>query len=151
MKNIDRRLARELFEKQYGRRISDATWYRLNKVFDPATFPLCEKNVIWLADLKKQFPQINFRFTSIVTAVKESQRFLQSRSNISGLEVLNLFDSYGIKIHANTLTKWFKPIHGFSRKRVYKSQELAPIILAAYAYKLRKENARNFQSITEIN
>lgn len=29
MKSFDRRGARELFEKQYGQRISDATWYRL--------------------------------------------------------------------------------------------------------------------------
>ncbi len=149
MKNIDGKLARELFEKHYARRISDATWYRLKKVFDPTTFPMSEKNVIWLADLKKQFPQINFRFVSVVNAVKQSQNFLQNRSNISGNELLNLFESQGIELHANTLTKWFKPLHGFSRKRVYKSQELASIILAAYAYKLRKENGRNFQSITQ--
>lgn len=148
MKNIDMKLARELFEKRYGQRVSDATWYRLKKVFDPTTFPLCEKNIIWLADLKKQFPQINFRFTSVVNAVKQSQNFLQNRSSISGNELLNLFDSYGIKIHANTLTKWFKPINGFSRKRIYKSHELASIVLAAYAYKLRKENAREFEAIT---
>jgi len=147
MKTFDGKLARELFEKRYDRRISDATWYRLKKVFDPA-FPMTQKNVIWLADLKKQFPQINFRFVSVVNAVKQSQNFLQNRSNISGMELLNLFESQGIELHANTLTKWFKPLHGFSRKRVYKSQELASIILAAYAYKLRKENSRNFQSIT---
>jgi len=149
MKSLDRKLARELFEKRYGQRISDATWYRLKKVFDPTTFPMTEKNIIWLADLKKQFPQINFRFASVVTAVKESQKFLQNRSNISGMELLNLFESQGIELHANTLTKWFKPLHGFSRKRIYKSQELASIILAAYAYKLRKENSKNFQSITQ--
>jgi len=149
MKSLDRKLARELFEKRYGQRISDATWYRLKKVFDPATFPMTEKNVIWLADLKKQFPQINFRFASVVAAVKESQKFLQNRSNISGNELLNLLESQDIKLHANTLTKWFKPLQGFSRKRIYKSQELASIILAAYAYKLRKENSKNFQSITQ--
>jgi len=147
MKSLDAKLARELFEKRYGQRISDSTWYRAKKMFDP-NFPMTEKNIIWLADLKKQFPQINFRFTSVVAAVKESQRFLQNRSNISGMELLNLFDSYGIKIHANTLTKWFKPIKGFNRKRVYKSQELASIVLAGYAYKLRKESAREFEAIT---
>jgi len=147
MKSLDKRLAREVFEKHYGQRISDATWYRLKKTFDHITFPFTEQNIIWLAHLKKQFPQINFRFDSVVTAVKESQKFLQNRSDISGNELLNLFESQGIVLHANTLTKWFKPIHGFSR-RIYTSQELASIILAAYAYKLRKENAREFQALT---
>ena len=150
MKSLEWRGARELFEKQYGQRISDATWYRLKKVFDSATFPLTEQNIIWLAKLKKQFPQINFRFSSVVNAVKESQKFLHNRSNISGMELLNLFDNHGITIHANTLTKWFRPIHGFRRNRIYTSQELAPIILAAYAYKLRKENVKEFQSLSTI-
>jgi len=147
MKTFDVKLARELFEKRYDRRISDATWYRLKKVFDPA-FPMTAKNIIWLADLKKQFPQINFRFISVVNAVKESQNFLKNRSNISGMELLNLFESQGIQLHANTLSRWFKPLHGFNRKRVYKSHELASIVLAAYAYKLRKESAREFEAIT---
>jgi hypothetical protein len=150
MKTLDKRVARELFEKHYGQRISDATWYRLKKVFDPISFQFTEQNIIWLANLKKQFPQINFKFASVVTAVKESQQFLQKHSNISGDELLNLFDAQDITVHANTLTKWFKSIHGFSRKRIYKSSELASIVLAAYAYKLRKENNQPIDSLTLI-
>ena len=146
MKPLDKRSSRELFEKQYGRRISDATWYRLKKVFDN-TFPLNEVNIIWLANLKKQFPQVNFRFESVVTAVKDSQKFLNNKSEISGCELLNLFDAQDITIHANTLTKWFKPLHGFNRRRIYKSSELASVVLAAYAYKLRKENNHPIHSL----
>ena len=148
MKASNGRSYRDLFEKQYGRRISDATWYRLRKVFDVSTFPINEQNIIWLADLKKQFPQVNFRFESVVNAVKESQRFLKNKSEVSGDEFLSLLKVQEIEIHANTLTKWFKSVHGFNRKRVYKSSELASVVLVAYAYKLRKENNQPIRSLT---
>lgn len=146
MKPTDGRRSRLLFERQYGRRISDATWYRIRKIFDKS-FPASEQNIIWLADLKKQFPQINFRFESVVSAVKQSQELLKSKSEISGSELLDLFDSYGIAIHANTLTKWFRPVRGFNRKRIYKASELSSIVLAAYSYKLKKENNQPISSL----
>ena len=146
MKASNGRRYRELFEKQYGRRISDATWYRIKKVFD-STFPITEQNIIWLADLKKQFPQVNFRFESVVKAVKDSQKFLKDKSEMSGNEFLNLLESQDIIIHANTLTKWFRSVRGFNRKRIYKSSELASVVLAAYAYKLKKENNRPINAL----
>lgn len=142
--NNDKRY-RELFEKRYGQRISDSTWYRLKKTFDDS-FPMTNKNVIWLADIKKQIPHLNFRFMNVVSAVKESQKFLKDKSQISGSELLELFGSQGVRVHENTLTKWFKPVHGFSRKRLYNSADLIPVVLAVFLYRLR----RNL-SITSIS
>ncbi|MEM8781148.1 MAG: hypothetical protein AAGF26_20300, partial [Cyanobacteria bacterium P01_G01_bin.49] len=73
------------------------------------------------------------------------------RSSLSGKELLELFEQYEIKIHPNTLTKWFRPLNGFRRTRVYSLKELYPVILAAHTYKLRKEITKVTQSVVKAS
>jgi len=151
MKTLDGKKARELFENRYGQRISDATWYRLKKVFDPATFPMSQQHIIWLASIKKQLPKCDLRFASVVESVRQTQQFIKGKNtSISGGELLKFLADYNIEIHPNTLTKWFRPLNGFSRKRIYTFDQLTPVILAAHTYKLRQDNAKLSQSLTLV-
>lgn len=139
---------RGLFEQRYGRRISDATWYRLKKVFDSKTFPLTQQNIIWIADLKKQLPHCDLRIACFVENIKKVQDYLtKSQDSVSGEKFLTFLKEKDIEIHPNTLTKWFKPLHGFRRNRIYSTQELKPVILSAFTYKLRKDNTKSFESL----
>jgi len=144
MNSKSERQYRELFEKRYGRRISDASWYRIKKNFNESDFQMTLANIHWLADLKKQIPHLNFRFVSVVRSVKEANKLLRDRTEVSGTELLDLFDKYNISVHANTLTKWFKPLKGFSRKRIYEAKDLSPVVLSAYLYKVRQDGNENF-------
>lgn len=139
MKTISQKEAREIFESTLGKRISDASWYRLKPVFD-SQFPLTKTNIVWLASIKKQLPKCDLRAIPVVNSVKAANELIANQnSEISGQELLKLFEEYEIKIHPNTLTKWFKPLHGFRRTRIYSLKELYVVILAAHTYKLRKQ------------
>ncbi|BDA76519.1 hypothetical protein CAL7716_106850 (plasmid) [Calothrix sp. PCC 7716] len=139
MKKLEQKEARELFEEVLGKRISDASWYRLKPIFGD-DFPLIKQNVTWLAEVKKQLPKCDLRLVPIVNSVKVANQLIAGKeSEISGKELLELFEQHQITIHPNTLTKWFKPLNGFRKTRVYELKELYPVILAAHTYKLRKE------------
>ena len=141
---------RAVFEKYYGDRISDATWYRLKKIFNK-DFPLNHQNVVWVAEVKRQLPKCDLRFASVVQAVQKTQLFLvESKATISGQNFVEFLDERNIAVHANTLSKWFKPLHGFRKTRVYSAQELKPIVLAAFSYKLRRENSNTVQSLAKF-
>ncbi len=128
-----------MFEETLGKRISDASWYRIKPIFGN-DFPLIKQNVSWLAEVKKQLPKCDLRLIPIVNSIKVANQLIAAKeSAISGKELLELFDQNGISIHANTLTKWFRPLMGFRKTRIYQLKELYPIILAAHTYKLRKE------------
>ena len=151
MKQLDQKEARNLFEEVLGRRISDASWYRLKPVFGD-NFPLIKQNVTWLAEIKKQLPKCDLRLVPVVNSVKVANELIANKnSEISGKELLELFDQHQITIHPNTLTKWFKPLHGFRKTRVYELKELYPVILAAHTYKLRKEITTVTQSIVKAS
>lgn len=151
MKKLDQKEARSLFEEVLGKRISDASWYRLKPVFGD-NFPLIKQNVTWLAEIKKQLPKCDLRLVPVVNSVKVANELIAGKeSKISGKELLELFDQHQITIHPNTLTKWFKPLNGFRQTRVYELKELYPVILAAHTYKLRREINTVTQSIVKAS
>lgn len=151
MKKLDPKEARSLFEEVLGKRISDASWYRLKPVFGD-NFPLIKQNVTWLAEIKKQLPKCDLRLVPVVNSVKVANELIAGKeSKISGKELLELFDQHQITIHPNTLTKWFKPLNGFRQTRVYELKELYPVILAAHTYKLRREINTVTQSIVKAS
>jgi hypothetical protein len=138
MRKLDQKEARKLFEEVLEKRISDASWYRLKPVFGD-NFPLIKQNVVWLAEIKKQLPKCDLRLVPIVNSVKEANNLIAGQaSSISGKQLLELFVLHQITIHPNTLTKWFKPLQGFRKTRIYSLKELYPVILAAHTYKLRQ-------------
>ncbi|PAX60236.1 hypothetical protein [Brunnivagina elsteri] len=151
MRKLDQKEARNLFEEVLGRRISDASWYRLKPIFGD-DFPLIKQNITWLAEVKKQLPKCDLRLVPVVNSVKVANQLIASQeSEISGKELLELFDQHKITIHPNTLTKWFRPLNGFRKTRIYESKELYPIILAAHTYKLRKEINKVTQSTLKVS
>jgi hypothetical protein len=151
MSKLDQKEAREVFEDIFGKRISDASWYRLKPIFGN-DFPLTKQNITWLAEIKKQLPKCDLRLVPIVNSVKQANEIIAGReSKISGKELLELFEEHQISIHQNTLTKWFKPLSGFRKTRIYSLQELYPVILAAHTYKLRKGIQSVAQSIVKVS
>jgi hypothetical protein len=139
MRKLSQKEARELFEETLEKRISDASWYRLKPIFSDE-FPLTKQNIVWLAEIKKQLPKCDLRLIPIVNSVRQANNLIASQSaEISGKELILLLEEHQILIHPNTLTKWFKPLNGFRKTRIYSLKELYPIILAAHSYKLRKE------------
>lgn len=151
MKKISLKEAREIFEEELGKRISDASWYRLKTVFGDE-FPPTKQNVTWLGGIKKQLPKCDLRLVPIVNSVRETNQLIANQnSEISGKELLELFEQHQITIHPNTITKWFRPLNGFRKSRVYELKELYPVILAAHTYKLRKEITNITQSIVKAS
>jgi len=151
MKTADNHELRTIFETRYGRRVSDATWYRIKKVFSD-DFPATKQNVIWVADIKKQIPHCDLRLACFIENIKRVQQYLtKNQDSISGETFLNFLREKEIEIHKNTITKWFRPVNGFRRSRIYTTQELKPVILSAFTYKLRRDNSKAFESLMLAN
>lgn len=151
MSKLSLKEAREVFEKELGKRISDSSWYRLKPIFGDDFLPT-KQNIIWLGGIKKQLPKCDLRLVPIVNSVRQANELIANQnSEISGRELLELFNQHQITIHPNTLTKWFRPLNGFRKTRIYESKELYPIILAAHTYKLRKEINKVTQSTLKVS
>jgi hypothetical protein len=88
MKKLDQKEARSLFEEVLGKRISDASWYRLKPVFGD-NFPLIKQNVTWLAEIKKQLPKCDLRLVPVVNSVKVANELIagikNKREGITGI------------------------------------------------------------------
>ena len=143
---------REIFESHYGRRVSDATWYRVKRLFNPE-FPATIKNTIWLATVKKQIPKSNLNIACLVEAISKIEDLFSGTSDtVSGEIFLQYLKEREINVHPNTLTRWFKPLNGFRKCRIYASSDLKPVVLAAFTYKLKKssDEAVNSFSLAKI-
>src|SRR5579883_2785327 len=91
MTRLNLKQARELFESEYGRRISDATWYRTVKVFND-NFPMTRENIVWLAEIKTYLPKCDLRSVSVVESVRKTRIFInQQNPEISGAKLLEFF------------------------------------------------------------
>jgi hypothetical protein len=139
MENLQAKL---IFREHYGE-FSDSLWYRLKASVFSKDFPLTEQNIIFIAQIKKMMPRFNLNNLDIVQTVKTVNLFLNSQNSktLTGLQLLELLRKYEIEVHKNTLTKWFKPLGGYSRNRPYTLSEITPIILAAFTFKFRRSIA----------
>lgn len=134
MKN---REAKQLFEENF-RECSDSTWYKTKRIFND-TFPMTRDNVIWVAKIKSMLPKLDVTSLDIVQSIHSTNSLISSRTCVTGEQFLSLLEDYGITIHKNTLTNWFRPLEGFSRRRTYTMKQMTPVVLAAFTWKLKKE------------
>jgi hypothetical protein len=138
MKTLEKAKAREVFESVHGT-VSTATWYRILKVFD-SNLPLTLDNVKFVAEVRKLVPKSSVESLKVITNIKQTRHWIACNNyQITGELLLKQFKKQNIEIHPNTLTRWFKPLNGFSRTRYYTLNELMPVILYAHSYALKKQ------------
>jgi hypothetical protein len=138
MKTLDKKKARQIFEIHHGS-VSTATWYRILKVFD-SHLPLTLDNVKFIAEVRKLVPKSSLESLKAIADIKTTRHWIAlSGYQVTGELLLKQLKHQGIEIHPNTLTRWFKPLNGFSKSRYYTLNELMPVILYAHCYALKKQ------------
>jgi hypothetical protein len=139
MQVLNYQQAKTLYVKILGKNISAATWSRTYKIFD-SNFPLTSENVKAIAEIKKLIPSTSLKSIKVIENLKKSRNFISKNGyKISGKQILDMFKTYEINVHPNTLTNWFKCVKGFSQIKEYSLYEIMPILIQAHCYSLKKQ------------
>jgi hypothetical protein len=138
MKTLDNKKARQIFEAHH-RTVSTATWYRILKVFDDQ-MPLTVDNVKFIAEVRKLLPKCELASVKAIADIKATRHWIACNNyQMTGELFLKQLERQKIVVHTNTLTRWFKPLRGFSRQRYYTLNELMPVLIYAHSYALKKQ------------
>lgn len=138
MKTLDTKKARQIFESHHGI-VSTSSWYRIMKVFD-SRMPLTIDNVKFVAEIRKLLPKCELASVKVIADIKATRHWMACNNHqMTGEIFLKQLERQGISVHPNTVSRWFKPLNGFSRTRHYSLNELMPVIVYAHSYKLKRQ------------
>ena len=127
--------ARIEYELIFGR-CTDNHWRKIQKILQKNQMEVTPKNVKFFAEIRKIIPRCAIGVDGILTCYSNAEKLLSKTSNnITGVEVLNLLSTYGIKPHQSTVTRWFRHLGGYKRDREYSPEDLKPILTNAFIYK----------------
>jgi hypothetical protein len=127
--------ARIEYELIFGR-CTDNHWRKIQKILQKNQMEVTPKNVKFFAEIRKIIPRCAIGVDGILTCYSKAEKLLSKTSNnITGVEVLNLLSTYGIKPHQSTVTRWFRHLGGYKRDREYSPEDLKPILTNAFIYK----------------
>jgi hypothetical protein len=127
--------ARIEYELIFGR-CTDNHWRKIQKILQKNQMEVTPKNVKFFAEIRKIIPRCAIGVDGILTCYSKAEKLLSNTSkNITGVEVLNLLSTYGIKPHQSTVTRWFRHLGGYKRDREYSPEDLKPILTNAFIYK----------------
>lgn len=134
---MNNREAKKIFEEHF-RECSDSTWYKTKRVFTE-DFPMNRENLIKVAQIKSMLPKFDICTLDIIQTIKFTNMSLGDRLAINGKDFLELLKKHDINIHKNTLTNWFRKLEGFSQRRTYTYDQMTPVLLAAFTWKLKNQ------------
>ncbi len=130
--NSDARLAYEL---HLGKRVSDNHWYKVKRNLEDGGFELTADTAVFYAKLKQHLPRTSVGTLKVFEHYQKAEKLLaQSASKIRGLEILEILSNQGINPHPATISRWFKPLGGFRKTRLYYPEKLTPVLTAAFIY-----------------
>lgn len=134
---------RETYEKQH-RRIADSTWFKYLKSLKEMGLPVTIENLNVLRDVKKKYIydikiECAQQKDSLFTQKRE---LLMTKKSMTGGDFLDfLKNELQISPQSSTISRWFKVLNGFSKDRVYSSEQLEEILMSAIYYVKRHSNA----------
>ncbi len=130
--NSDARLAYEL---HLGKRVSDNHWYKVKRNLEDGGFEVNANTAVFYAKLKQHLPRTSVGTLQVFKQYQKAEKLLaESASKIKGSEILQILSNQGITPHAATISRWFKPLGGFRKNRLYFPEKLTPVLTAAFVY-----------------
>ncbi len=130
--NSDARLAYEL---HLGKRVSDNHWYKVKRNLEDGGFEVTADTAVFYAKLKQHLPRTSVGTLEVFKHYQKAEKLLaESASKITGIKILEILSNQGINPHASTISRWFKPLGGFRKTRLYFPEKLTPVLTAAFIY-----------------
>lgn len=128
--------ARLAYEIAVGKRVSDNHWYRTRKLLERHRLEVNEKNCQFFAELRRVIPRSAIGIEGLLDCYKKAEDILNRSSQpLTGSEVLNILNQYGVNPHQTTVTRWFRGIGGYRKHKQYSPDELKTIFANAFLYK----------------
>ncbi|NEP00418.1 MAG: hypothetical protein F6K58_17405 [Symploca sp. SIO2E9] len=130
----DVRLAYEL---AIGRRVTDTHWWRTRKLLQKHQMKITAKNAQFLVELRKQIPKSAVGVSGLLDAYHKAETLTKKvGGTMTGAEVTNILQQFGITAHRTTISRWFKKAAGgYQKKRDYTPEEIKGILISAFLYK----------------
>jgi hypothetical protein len=130
--NSDARLAYEL---HLGKRVSDNHWYKVKRNLEDGGFEVTADTAVFYAKLRQHLPRTSVGTLEVFKHYQKAEKLLaDSASKITGLKILEILSNQGINPHPATISRWFKPVGGFRKTRLYFPEKLTPVLTAAFIY-----------------
>jgi len=127
--------ARLAYELHLGKRVSDNHWYKVKRNLEDGGFQVNADTAVFYAKLKQHLPRTSVGTLKVFEHYQKAEKLLaQSASKIRGLEILEILSNQGINPHPATISRWFKPLGGFRKTRLYYPEKLTPVLTAAFIY-----------------
>jgi len=129
------------YQKLIKTSISDKSWYRVRRLLKDNDLILTKSNLDLLASLKAEASKHKISIESILKYYLEVSKI---DSKMQGLQLFNyVFSLVNYKPHISTIYRWFE---NFEDDKIYTNHEISKVLLKAFIYKLRNQNATNQSS-----
>lgn len=138
MEHLDARLA---YEVALGKRISDRSWGDIKRLMSRHRLEITVDNVQFFVELRKEIPRSAIGVVGILECYQKANKILQCNETLKGSRILEILGGYGIEPHQTTISRWFAPIGGYRRDRIYSSKKLKGLLTKAFIYKAHFTNS----------
>ena len=134
---------RRHYEMRMGRRVADSHWWKVRKILENANIELTETNLDHYLEIRKLCPRYSVNFKILLQRIKAFNEYLGSKKQMTGLHFCYYLKSQNVKPHQATISRWFSPVGGFKKDRVYSLKELSTIAIPAFSYQIKNEVSNN--------
>lgn len=131
---------RNIYERVLGKRVSDVTWYKNRQLLEQNGFQCNSENIRFLALIKKAGFRSNVSAIVVIKQYNKAQELLSKTNKLlSGKEIKQYLNDYGITPHQSTVSAWFKELGGYRRSQLYNPKDLVMLFTKAFIYKLNTQ------------
>ena len=128
---------KKIFEKCYGKKISDRSFYRIKALMNSLNLPVSKSNLEIVAKIKSSI----FRHKiPLKIALGYYLKISNIQGNLSGNQLYAFIQKMTeYKAHRTTIKRWFEG--DFNPEKIYNSVEISNILLKSFIYILRNNHA----------
>ena len=133
-------ILRQYYEIRQGKRVSDSHWSKVKNRLLDANLSLTESNLNNYLEIIKYCPRYRESFKFLANKLKNFADYLGLYSHsMRGDSFCYYLYNQDIKPKQSTISRWFQPVGGFRKSRVYTSKELSIVAISAFIYQVKQE------------
>jgi len=135
---------RQYYEVRLGKpRVADSHWWKIKKILSDANLELTENNIDRYLELKKYCPRYTSNLSLISSKLKAFTEYVRGSEKVSGKYFYHYLILQNINPTQPTFSRWFKPVGGYRKDRLYTIKDLTIVAMSAFIYQIKKEVSTN--------
>lgn len=145
MQKPDDKYLRAIYETLLNGRCSDSHWSKTKKTLRACELPLTKDGFVILINLRKVSPRYFRKYAEIKERLQAMGREilptginnLTEWEGLTGGKFLTLLEEYEIYPNQSTVSRWFKNVGGFRKRKFYDKSVALPLLATALIYKAK--------------